>query len=137
MNKSMMNHRGPPPLCGTTPSFPSLLLRQGEKKDSPLGGHPEKNHTPDLSVFSLSDQPNMFLIILPGPGGSGESSGHEGQAIWTAHREPISISQKIVGPWLRKRPFPRLCMQLQRRLLCMSCLIHSRTPDPSPSTHTQ
>ena len=29
-------YRGPPTLCGTTPSFPSLLLRQGKKKDSSL-----------------------------------------------------------------------------------------------------
>ena len=34
---------------------------------------PRSNHTPDpTTFFSSSDQPSMFLIILPGPGGSGE-----------------------------------------------------------------
>ena len=40
MNRCTRNHRGPPTLCGTTPSFPSLQLRQRKKKDSSLGGHP-------------------------------------------------------------------------------------------------
>ena len=31
--------QGPTTLCGTTPSSPSLQLRQGKKKDSSLGGH--------------------------------------------------------------------------------------------------
>ena len=64
--------QGPPTLCGTTPSLPSLQLRQGEKKDSPLWRAPRKIHTPDRSVSSSSVQPCMFLIILPGPGASGE-----------------------------------------------------------------
>ena len=44
-----------------------------------------------------------------------------------------------------EHPYPRpfcflqlgLRVQLQRRLLCISGLKHSRTPDPSPSTRTQ
>ena len=33
---------------------------------------PRNNHTPEPNVFSNRDQPNMFLIILPGPSDSGE-----------------------------------------------------------------
>ena len=39
MNMNMRNYQGPPTLYGTTLLLPSLLLRQGEKKDSLLGGH--------------------------------------------------------------------------------------------------
>ena len=56
----MTNHKGPPTLCGTTLSFPSLLLRQGEKKDSLLGGHPGKaipqtdQFAPEVTSLSCS-----------------------------------------------------------------------------------
>ena len=39
----------------------------------------------DSSVFSICDQPTIFLSILPGPGDTGELSRHEGQATVTAH----------------------------------------------------
>ena len=38
-----------------------------EKRFSPWRA-PRNSHTPDLSVFSNRDQPNMFLITMPGPG---------------------------------------------------------------------
>ena len=47
----MRNYRGPPTLCGTTPSFPSLLLRQGEKKDSLLERH-QGTTIPQTLLFS-------------------------------------------------------------------------------------
>ena len=45
------------------------------------------NHTRHPYVFSISDQPNMFRITLPGPGDTGEISGHEGRATETTHPE--------------------------------------------------
>ena len=52
---------------------PVSSYRQGKKKDSSLEGHHGTTIPPDpTTFFSSSDQPSMFLIILPGPGGSGE-----------------------------------------------------------------
>ena len=61
------NHKKPTTLCGTISFQPNLLLCQGKKKDSPFGGH---HGTPDPPVFSNCDLPSMFLISLPGTGGS-------------------------------------------------------------------
>ena len=57
----------------------SPAAQREDKRFSPRRA-PRNNHTPDLTVFSNWDQPNMFLMTLPGPGGSGEPSRHEGRA---------------------------------------------------------
>ena len=49
----------------------SPAATRAEKKLSPWRA-PRNNHTPDLTVFCICDQPSVFLIVLPGPGGSGE-----------------------------------------------------------------
>ena len=51
------------------------------------------------------DQPNMFLITLPGPGGSGVLKGQEGQFTMTTHPERFPPPGKYrVFRWLG--PFP-------------------------------
>ena len=61
-----------------------------EKRLSPWRA-PRNNHTPDRAVFSNWDQPNMFRITLPGPGGSRESSGHYGQAHRSTPRNDVHL----------------------------------------------
>ena len=100
-NKCTKNHKGPTTLCGTTPSLPAASRE--EKRFSPFKA-PQNNHTPDPSVFSNCDQPNMFLITLSGPGDTGELSGQEGQATVTAHPGTMSTSREIRRPGRCKMP---------------------------------
>ena len=65
---------------------------------------PRNNHTPDPKVFSSSVQPNTFRITLPGPGDTGELSGHEGRATATAHPGMISTSWENFRPCFCKKP---------------------------------
>ena len=55
--------------------FPVSSCGKGRKKILPQRAL-RNNHTPDVAVFSSSDQPNIFRITLPGPGDSRELSGH-------------------------------------------------------------
>ena len=81
----------------------SPAAQREEKRFSPLRAL-RNDHTLDPSVFSISDRPNMFRITLPGPGNTGELSGHEGRATETAHPGTISTSWEIFRPWFVKRP---------------------------------
>ena len=105
---------------------------------------PRNNQTPDPNVFSLSVQPSMFLIILPGRG-SGEQSGHGGQATSTAHPGTNSTSRKIFGPSFCKMlahtspcKLPGACCgeasfstaryRTPVRVLVLNTFVHPRTP---------
>ena len=81
----------------------SPAAQREEKRFSPRRA-PRNNHTPDRTVFSNWDQPNMFLMTLPGPGGSEEPSRHEGRAPDITHPVTISCSGENFIPWLLKRP---------------------------------
>ena len=81
----------------------SSAAQRVEKRFSPLRAL-RNDHTLDPSAFSISDQPNRFRITLPGPGNTGELSGHEGEATETAHPGTISTSWEIFRPWFVKRP---------------------------------
>ena len=71
MNKCTRNHRGTAHAVSYDPFLSqSPAASRREKRFSPCRA-PRNTHTPDLSVFSNCDQPNMFLITMPGPGGSG------------------------------------------------------------------
>ena len=129
-NKYTRSHKGPTTLCGTTLSLPSLPLRKGKKRDSPLEGHTETTIPQTLLFSSNCDQPNMFRIPLPGPGDTGELSRHEGQATKAAHPGTISTSWEILKPMFLQKACPRLFMQSSRRLLWRSKLLYSRTPNP-------
>ena len=58
----MRNHRGPPTLCGSTPSFPNLQLRQGKEKILPLEGTPEQPY-PRLIFFPSVTSPTCSLLF--------------------------------------------------------------------------
>ena len=51
---------------------------------------PRNNHTPDLAVFSRSDQPIPFRTSLPGPGDTEEKRGGRRQVTISAHPDMIS-----------------------------------------------
>ena len=83
--------------------YPVSRCAKGRKKILSFKG-PRHIHTLDPSVFSSSDQPNMFRITLPGPGDTGKLSEHEGRATETAHPGTISTSWDICRPWFCKKP---------------------------------
>ena len=56
---------------------------------------PRNSHTPDLAVFSISDQPIPFLTSLPGPGDTEEKKGGGRQVTISAHPGKISTTWEI------------------------------------------
>ena len=68
--------QGDRPRC-VTRSFLYLVSRcnKGRKYILSFRGTPEPPYTQHICFLSTSDQPNMFLTSLPGPGGTGAMKG--------------------------------------------------------------
>ena len=65
---------------------------------------PWNNHTPDLAVFSISDQPISFRTSLPGPGDTEEKRGVGRRVTISAHPSMISTTWEFDRLGFPSRP---------------------------------
>ena len=96
--------------------YPNLQMQQMQKLHCSPDKAPPNNHTPDLAVFSISDQPIPFRTPLPGPGDTEEKRREKASHhIGTPWHDFHHLGNQQAGVLIAS--CPRLDMQLSWRLL--------------------